>query len=59
MFVMPSQDAFVDRRMILKKIMIGPDHVSCYRRKTISSWCVIKVDIKKAYDKINSGFRWN
>ena len=59
MFIMPSQDTFVEGRMIFKNTMIGLYHVSCYRRKTISPRCIIKVDIIKAYDKINLDFRWN
>ena len=57
-FIMPSQVTFVKARMILPNIMIGLDFVSYYRRKTISPRYIIKVDIIKTDDEINSDFWW-
>lgn len=51
-----NQSAFVARRTIMENILICQDLVRLYNRKTATKSCLIKVDLKKAYDSIEWDF---
>lgn len=51
-----SQNAFVEGRSIIHNILICEDLVRLYNRKGISPRCMIKIDLKKAYDSISWTF---
>jgi len=48
-----SQDAFIEGRYILHNGFLCEDQVKFYHRKNISARCIIKMDIKKAYDTMS------
>ncbi|XP_074314107.1 uncharacterized protein LOC141649312 [Silene latifolia] len=50
--ISPTQSAFIKGRSILGNILISQDLVRLYTRKTISPRCLMKVDLRKAYDSI-------
>ncbi|WMV60256.1 hypothetical protein MTR67_053641 [Solanum verrucosum] len=50
--VSPSQTAFIEGRSILDNMLFSHDVLKCYTRKGLSSRCVMKVDLRKAYDSI-------
>ncbi|XP_074315308.1 uncharacterized protein LOC141651499 [Silene latifolia] len=54
--ISPNQGAFVKGRTIIENILICQDLVRLYNRKSVSSRCMMKVDLKKAYDSVNWGF---
>ncbi|XP_060217139.1 uncharacterized protein LOC132644565 [Lycium barbarum] len=45
-----NQSAFVKGRTIVQNILICQDLVRLYKRKQTTSICLIKIDLKKAYD---------
>lgn len=45
-----SQSAFIEGRSILDNIIFSHELFKCYGRKWISPRCVLKVDLRKAYD---------
>ncbi|XP_074305590.1 uncharacterized protein LOC141640808 [Silene latifolia] len=47
-----AQSAFIQGRTILRDILITQDLVRLYTRKCVSPRCLIKVDLRKAYDSI-------
>ncbi|XP_021751017.1 uncharacterized protein LOC110716680 [Chenopodium quinoa] len=51
-----SQTGFVENRQIIHNISIIQDLVSHYGRKNAPSSCLLKVDIKKAYDSVKWEF---
>lgn len=51
-----NQGAFVEGRLILHNILITQELIRLYRRKGISSRCLLKIDLKKAYDCVEWGF---
>ncbi|XP_074293386.1 uncharacterized protein LOC141620407 [Silene latifolia] len=53
--VNPAQSAFIKGRSILGNILITQDLVRLYSRKSASPRCLMKIDLKKAYDSIE----WN
>ncbi|XP_070028800.1 uncharacterized protein [Nicotiana sylvestris] len=51
-----NQSAFVVRRSIVQNILISQDIVRLYNRKATTKSCLIKIDLKKAYDTVEWGF---
>ncbi|XP_056688014.1 uncharacterized protein [Spinacia oleracea] len=51
-----SQSGFIPGRNISDNILLASELVKCYCRKYISPRCMIKVDLKKAYDSIEWPF---
>lgn len=51
-----AQAAFVEGRNMTENIHLAQELFRQYNRKMISPRCIIKVDLKKAYDSIDWGF---
>lgn len=51
-----SQSAFVPGRAINNNIILSHELVRGYGRKGISKRCMVKIDIKKAYDSLEWSF---
>ena len=51
-----NQSAFIGGRSIADNVLMAQELVKRYGRKTLSSRCVIKVDIQKAFDSVDWGF---
>lgn len=51
-----NQSAFVRDRSIVDNILISQELLRLYNRKEISPRCLMKIDLKKAYDFIEWGF---
>ncbi|XP_060190613.1 uncharacterized protein LOC132619867 [Lycium barbarum] len=47
-----AQASLVPGRKIVDNIILAHELVKGYTRKNISPWCIIKVDLKKAYDSV-------
>ncbi|XP_074283683.1 uncharacterized protein LOC141608219 [Silene latifolia] len=54
--ISPNQGGFVKGRTIIENILICQDLVRLCNRKSVSPRCLMKVDLKKAYDSVNWGF---
>ncbi|CAH9110833.1 unnamed protein product [Cuscuta europaea] len=54
-----AQGAFVDGRLMFDNIFLAHELVRGYNRKQISPRCMIKVDLRKAYDTISWDFLAN
>ncbi|CAH9084953.1 unnamed protein product [Cuscuta europaea] len=54
-----AQGAFVDGRLMFDNIFLAQELVRRYNRKRISPRCMIKVDLRKAYDTISWDFLAN
>ncbi|XP_074305950.1 uncharacterized protein LOC141641178 [Silene latifolia] len=54
--VSESQGGFVQGRNIVANVLICQDLVRLYNRKAASPRCLIKIDLKKAYDSVEWGF---
>ncbi|CAH9094512.1 unnamed protein product [Cuscuta epithymum] len=52
----PAQGAFVEGRLMFDNIFLAQELVRGYTRKRISPRCMIKVDLRKAYDTISWKF---
>ncbi|KAH0698753.1 hypothetical protein KY284_012968 [Solanum tuberosum] len=52
----PNQSAFVPGRAINDNIILSHELVKGYARKGISKRCMVKVDMKKAYDSLEWSF---
>ncbi|XP_074303210.1 uncharacterized protein LOC141637636 [Silene latifolia] len=50
--VSSSQGAFIKGRNIVENVLIGQDLVRLYNRKAASPRCLIKIDLRKAYDTV-------
>ncbi|XP_074315444.1 uncharacterized protein LOC141651642 [Silene latifolia] len=48
----PAQSSFINGRSIMSNILISQDLVRLYNRKSVSPRCMLKVDLRKAYDSI-------
>ncbi|CAH9134267.1 unnamed protein product [Cuscuta epithymum] len=55
----PSQGAFVDGRLMADNIFLAQELVKGYTRKRGSPRCMIKVDLRKAYDTVSWDFLEN
>ncbi|XP_059291954.1 uncharacterized protein LOC132045381 [Lycium ferocissimum] len=51
-----NQSAFVTGRTIVQNVLICRDLVRLYSRKNTTSSCLIKIDLRKAYDSVEWGF---
>lgn len=51
-----DQSAFVEGRQIVHNVMLLRELMNQYKRKSISPRCVIKIDLRKAYDSISWSF---
>lgn len=51
-----AQSAFVEGRQIVHNIMLVQELMNQYKRKNISSRCVLKIDLRKAYDSASWSF---
>jgi len=51
-----NQGAFVKGRELLFNILMCQDIVRGYSRKGISPRCIMKIDLKKAFDSVHWGF---
>jgi len=51
-----SQCAFILGREIMHNVMLCQELTCGYIRKTISPRCIMKLDLRKAYDSVNHGF---
>ncbi|XP_056688055.1 uncharacterized protein [Spinacia oleracea] len=51
-----AQAGFIPGRNIADNILLATELVKCYSRKHISPRCMIKVDLKKAYDSLEWPF---
>ena len=54
--IKPSQAGFIPRRFIADNILLATELIRGYSRTHVSPRCVIKVDIKKAYDSVEWPF---
>ncbi|XP_074297176.1 uncharacterized protein LOC141627869 [Silene latifolia] len=54
--VSKTQGGFVKGRSIAENILICQDIVRLYNRKTVSPRCLMKIDLKKAYDSVHWDF---
>lgn len=54
--ISPNQAGFIQGRQIFHNISIVQDLVGVYNRKSTPPCCMIKVDIRKAYDSVDWGF---
>lgn len=52
----PSQSAFIVGRNILDNVILPYKLAKGYNRKGMSPICLVKIDIRKAYDTIKWGF---
>jgi len=51
-----SQCAFILGREIVHNVMLCQEITRRYTRRTITPRCIMKLDLKKAYDSVNHGF---
>lgn len=51
-----NQGAFVQGRHIVDNILVCQDLMRCYRPSSLVKGCMLKIDLKKAYDSIDWGF---
>ncbi|XP_074315380.1 uncharacterized protein LOC141651573 [Silene latifolia] len=54
--VSPNQGGFIKGKNIVENVLICQDLVRMYNRKVASPGCLIKIDLKKAYDSIEWSF---
>nr|XP_016446371.1 PREDICTED: uncharacterized protein LOC107771509 [Nicotiana tabacum] len=52
----PSQSTFIKGRNILDNVIVAHEMVQCYTQKGVSPRCLVKVDIRRAYDSVKRGF---
>lgn len=48
-----NQSTFVENRSIMENILVCQDHLKHYNRKNASPRCLMKIDLRKAYDTLN------
>ncbi|XP_074306260.1 uncharacterized protein LOC141641499 [Silene latifolia] len=54
--ISPNQGGFVKGRSIVDNVLICQDLVRLYNRKATSPRCLIKIDLRKAYDSVEWNF---
>lgn len=58
-FVSANQSAFVSERLLIENVLLATEIVKDYHNESISSRCVIKIDISKASDSVQWPFLLN
>lgn len=51
-----SQSAFVQGRLLMENVLLASELVKGYHKENISPWCVMKIDISKAFDSVQWEF---
>lgn len=51
-----AQSAFIEGRLISDNIHLAEQFLHQYERKNVSPRCLLKIDIRKAYDSVDWGF---
>lgn len=51
-----NQGAFVQGRLLMHNVLLTQELIRLYRRKTVKPSCILKVDLRKAYDTISWQF---
>ncbi|XP_074298553.1 uncharacterized protein LOC141629451 [Silene latifolia] len=54
--ISPTQGGFIKGRNIIENILVCQEVIRLYNRASVSPGCLIKVDLKKAYDSVNWDF---
>ncbi|XP_074300566.1 uncharacterized protein LOC141631843 [Silene latifolia] len=54
--ISPTQGGFIKGRNIIENILVCQDIIRLYKRTAVSPRCLIKVDLKKAYDSVSWKF---
>ncbi|KAH0724551.1 hypothetical protein KY284_000416 [Solanum tuberosum] len=54
--VRPAQTAFIEGKSIIDNIMFSHELLKWYSRKGLSPRCVMKIDLRKAYESIEWSF---
>ncbi|XP_074315526.1 uncharacterized protein LOC141651724 [Silene latifolia] len=54
--ISPTQGGFIKGRNIIENILVCQEVIRLYNRASVSPRCLIKVDLKKAYDSVNWDF---
>lgn len=54
--VNPAQSGFILGRQIIDNVLLASDLIKGYGRKGLSPRCVIKIDLRKAYDSVDWPF---
>lgn len=52
----PAQSRFIPDKQLLDNVILSSEFIKGYRRKHMSPHCMIKVDLKKAYDLVEWPF---
>ncbi|XP_038993930.1 uncharacterized protein LOC120117774 [Hibiscus syriacus] len=50
--ILPNQSAFIKGRSIVDNTLLAQEIVKGYSRRTLSSRCALKIDLRKAFDSI-------
>lgn len=54
--IFDSQSAFVTGRAMHHNNLVSQELVRCYHHQNISPWCLLKIDLQKAYDTVSWKF---
>lgn len=54
-----AQSAFISGRLITDNIHLAEQFLRQYERKRLSPRCLLKIDLRKAYDTVNWRFLWD
>ncbi|KAL2938768.1 LINE-1 retrotransposable element ORF2 protein [Bienertia sinuspersici] len=54
--ISPNHSGFIEGRQIVHNVSIIQDLVGMYNRKASPPWCLLKIDIRKAYDSVQWDF---
>lgn len=59
LLISPAQSAFIPRRLIVENVLLATELVQGYNWKTISKRCMLKVDLRKAFNTLHWDFILN
>lgn len=51
-----NQSAFISGRLLMENVLLASELVKDYHKETISSRCVMKIDVSKAFDSVQWSF---